>query len=48
MINWFYSLAFIITAIFFISFVIIFFCALKIYGNVEEALIKIKRKKKNE
>lgn len=46
--NWFYSLAFVITLIFIICFIVIFFCSLKIYRNVEETLIKSKRKNKNE
>lgn len=44
MTNWFYFLAVGITLIFIICFFIIFFCTLKILSNVEQTLIKSKRK----
>lgn len=48
MTNWFYLLAVAITLIFLLAFIVIFFCALKIYRNIEETLIKTKREKKND
>ncbi len=48
MTDWFYSLAVVITLIFIICFVVIFFCSLKIYRNVEETLIKTRRRDKDE
>ena len=36
--NWFYYLSVIISVIF--AIVVIFFCAYKIYGNIEQALMK--------
>lgn len=48
MTNWFYFLAVGITLIFIICFFIIFFCTLKILSNVEQTLIKSKRKNDNE
>ena len=38
--NWFYYLSVIISVIFAIAFLVIFFCAYKIYGNIEQALMK--------
>ncbi len=38
--NWFYYLSVIISVIFAITFLVIFFCAYKIYGNIEQALMK--------
>lgn len=46
MTNWFYFLAIFITVIFIICFVVIFFCALHIYYNVERSLVKAKKGKK--
>ena len=48
MTNWFYFLALGITLLFIACFVIIFFCALKIYYNVQRSLVKARRKRKNE
>lgn len=38
--NWFYYLSVIISVIFAIAFLVIFFCVYKIYGNIEQALMK--------
>ncbi|RVU71174.1 hypothetical protein EJK17_03795 [Lactobacillus xujianguonis] len=44
----FYTLSLIISTIFVISFIIIFFCALKIYFNVEKTMMKNKRNDQDE
>lgn len=46
MTNWFYFLALGITLLFIVCFVIIFFCALKIYYNVQRSLLKARGKRK--
>lgn len=44
MTNWFYFLAIAITVIFIVCFVVIFFCALQIYYNVEVSLTRSTKK----